>query len=82
MTSSSDVGFWAAVHNPGEYRAACLLPCELAGLYPTASASLIVLLTSVPMYQQCSLGLSCVRGPQISESFYSMSTSPCQYYTH
>lgn len=82
MTSSSDVGFWAAVHNPVEYSAACLLPYELAGLCPTASASLITLLTSVLVCQQLSLGLSCTRAPQISQSLYSMSISSCQYYPH
>lgn len=62
MTSSTDVGFWAAMHNAMKYSAACLLPCELAGPYPTATASL---LTSVLVCQQLRLGLACIRGPQI-----------------
>lgn len=82
MTSSSDVDFWAAVQNPMENSAACSLPCQLAGLYPTASASLITLLTSVLVCQQLSLGHSCIRAPQILQSFYNMSISPCQYYSH
>lgn len=65
MTRGRDVGFWAALHNSTENSAVLSLPRQLGGPYPTATASLIALFTSVLTCRQLSLGHPRITTPQI-----------------